>query len=153
MFGNFLSPVRRSVSRGFTLIELMIVVAIVAILGAIAYPAYRDYAIRGSLTDAATGLTSVRADMEAYYQNFRTYAASAGATPPCSAAQTFGKFTIQCAAAPGASSYTISATSTDNILKSFKYSITEKDVRSTDTAPTGWNTCTSKWLMRKGDTC
>ena len=38
-------------SHGFTLIEIMVVVGIVAILSAIAYPSYRDYIVRGRLVD------------------------------------------------------------------------------------------------------
>jgi type IV pilus assembly protein PilE len=140
-------------ARGFTLIELMIVVAIVGVLSMIAYPSYRDYVTRGSLTDAAAGLTQARADMEAYFQNFRTYAASGGASPPCATAQLSGKFTIQCPVAPAATSYKLTATSTDSNLSTFRYSVTQADVRATETAPTGWNTCPTKWLMRKGDKC
>ncbi|MDH0864219.1 fimbrial assembly protein [Mitsuaria sp. GD03876] len=118
-----------------------------------AYPAYRDYAMRGSLTDAATGLTQGRADMEAYFQNFRTYAASGGASPPCATPQTYGKFVVTCAVAPTATTYQLVATSSDTVLSGFRYTITQADVRATTSAPTGWNTCNVKWLMRKGDTC
>ena len=151
MFGNFSSPARRSTSRGFTLIELMIVVAIVGILAAIALPSYRSYYIRGALTDAATGLTMMRTDMEAYFQNFRTYEASGGATPPCSGGKKVGKFTISCAVT--ASTYTLTAASTDNLLSGFEFTVDQADARKTTKAPTGWNACTTRWVMVKGESC
>src|ERR1700722_11706839 len=89
---------RHSRSQGFTLIELMITVAIVAILAAIAIPNYRDYVIRGQLVDATQALAAVRANMERYFQDNRTYLAIAGPpafTPPCTAAiVVYGHFNV-----------------------------------------------------------
>ena len=64
-------------SRGFTLIELMIAVAIIAILAAIAIPAYTDYIRRGRITEAFATLSGMRVKMEQYFQDNRTYAAPA----------------------------------------------------------------------------
>lgn len=168
MFGNTGNS-RRTVSgtradlasaRGFTLIELMIVVAIIGVLAAVAMPTYRDYVIRGSLTDAASGLTSMRTDMEAYFQNFRTYAANGGNTPPCATAQKNGKFMVSCTGVYGATAaggYTLQAVSTENTLSGFAYTVDQSDVRATAKAPAGWiknaTSCPTRWVMVKGESC
>jgi type IV pilus assembly protein PilE len=62
--------------RGFTLIEVMITVAIVAILAAVALPAYGDYVRRGQLPEAFSTLSDLRVKMEQYYQDNRRYGTS-----------------------------------------------------------------------------
>jgi type IV pilus assembly protein PilE len=61
-------------TRGFTLIELMVVVAIIAILAAIAYPSYSRYAFRTRRGEAHEMLMRVAAAQERDFTNFNAYA-------------------------------------------------------------------------------
>ena len=63
--------------RGFSLIELMVTVAIIAILASIALPSYSEYITRSRLVDAHTRLGDLRIQMEKYFQDNRTYLAGA----------------------------------------------------------------------------
>ena len=58
---------------GFTLIELMITVVVVAILAAIAVPSYRDYILRGKVAEATSTLSTLRLGMEKWFSDNRTY--------------------------------------------------------------------------------
>jgi type IV pilus assembly protein PilE len=148
--------VRRQPRRGFTLIELMVAVAMVALLVGVALPSYRDCLIRGHLADASNGLALMRAQMERHYQDNRTYATAGTFTTPCAstdaAPRTFNNFVVTCSGTPTATAFTLAATGSGPAA-GFAFTINQSDVRATTSAPTGWNTCTTKWLTKKGAAC
>ncbi|MGB6187978.1 MAG: type IVa pilus pseudopilin TppA [Aeromonas molluscorum] len=64
--------------RGFSLIELMIVVAIVAILGAIGYPSYQRYVLSSHRVEAKKMLLDAANRQETYFMDFNRYTSAAG---------------------------------------------------------------------------
>jgi type IV pilus assembly protein PilE len=149
-----MNPARGPRSRGFTLIEVMIAVAIVGILSAVAYPSYRDFVIRGQLVDATTALSTFRADMERHFQDNRTFETVGDFTTPCAVAaalRTVGNFVISCSAV-AATTYTLQAVGSGP-MNGFTFTVNQADTRATTAAPTGWTTCNSKWVLKKGQSC
>lgn len=75
MFMNPIIAVRRC-HRGFTLVELMVVVTVVAILAAIALPAYRDQVRRANRSEGQSMLQNAAAAQERFFSNNNTYSAN-----------------------------------------------------------------------------
>jgi type IV pilus assembly protein PilE len=141
---------RRFATSGFTLIEVMIVVAIIAILSAIALPSYRDYVLRGQLTDARTQLSSLRARMEQFYQDNRNYGPAGGA---CGIVpQNTNYFAYTCALGTTNQAYLLTATGTGSTA-GFSYTVNHQGTLSS-TASAAWGGATqSCWIARKGEPC
>jgi prepilin-type N-terminal cleavage/methylation domain-containing protein len=149
-------PKRAKAVKGFTLIEVMIVVAIVAILAAIAVPSYRDYILRGQLVDATQGLSTMRADMERYFQDNRTYQPVGAINPPCAGVgQQIGSFAVNCPVAPTARTYTLVATGSGP-TNGFVFTLNQTGLQDTTGIPAGsnWGTINGGcWLLKRGHTC
>jgi type IV pilus assembly protein PilE len=74
-------------TKGFTLIEVMVTVAIVAILASVALPAYSDYIRRGQIQEAFGFLADYRTKMEQYYQDNRNYGNATACAPDITASK------------------------------------------------------------------
>jgi len=107
----------RRATRGFTLVELMIVVAIIAILTIIAYPSYAQYIRRSARTEAQSYLSDVAALQHQYLVDKRSYAPALDALHTSTTGNVAAKFTVTVAAADGPPSFTITAQATGDQLK------------------------------------
>ena len=132
-------------ARGFSLIEMMVVVAIVGILTAIALPSYRDHVTRARLTDAFSGLATIPAQMEQYWPTGRTFE-NFDRMP----ADTVN-FTFRLTSA-SQTAYTVTATGVGNAA-GFVYTIDQSGARATTSVPSGWTANSSCWVDGKGGTC
>ena len=70
-------------TRGFTLIELMVTIAVIAVLASIALPAYSDYVTRARFAEATSNLADLRAKMEGSYADNRRYNDPAAGVGTC----------------------------------------------------------------------
>jgi type IV pilus assembly protein PilE len=154
--------------RGFTLIELMIVVAIVAILAAIALPAYNNYVARSKLSEAYSKLSGLSLAMQQYYQDNRTYKdATSSASPdpwPCASTNlTAGQyFSYDCSptgiGAPTTTTFSAEATATATDLGGGStpliLRINQDGTKSTPQVPSGWTLpSTSCWVHDQSGGC
>lgn len=133
---------------GFTLIELMVVVVIIAILGAIAMPIYADYTTRSKIPDATAALANKRARMELFYDNNRTYVGA----PECDADSTTSKYFSFSCTTELADSYVLEAVGTDS-MAGFVYTIDQSNAKATTSTPDGWSDNSACWVIRKDGSC
>ena len=138
---------------GFTLIEVMIVVAIVAILSAIAIPSYSEYVIRSRITDGIAGLAGMRVKMEQYFQDNRSYAGTpaACATGSIAPLPEAKNFTFTCPTLT-VDTYLVTATGTGP-MDGFVYTLNQSNTRVTTGVKTGWSNGNCGWVLKKDGSC
>jgi len=141
-------PPRSAATSGFTLIELMVSVAIIAILSAVAIPQYKDYVNRGRIPDATSGLATKQVQAEQFFQDNRTYSGA----PACTADTTSSKyFTFSCSSA-SATGFVLRAVGT-GAMTGFTYTVNQSGAKATTSVPSGWTASTTCWITKKGGVC
>lgn len=128
---------------GFTLLEVMIVVAIVAILAAIALPNYNDYLTRSLFPEGQASVAGGRVRAEQFFQDNQTYVGM-----PCPNDTT--AFTYVCNSTP--TTYTITAVGKPTSrVAGFSFGVDQANNR-TSTGPAGWTSAETPtcWMIRKG---
>jgi len=148
---NVKSKHRPLTAGGFTLIEVMIVVVIIAILAAVAVPQYKDYVTRGRIPDATSALAAKAVRLEQYFQDNRTYV---GANDCNSDATTSLYFTFSCQSGTSASAFVLQAVGQGS-MAGFTFTVDQSGTKTTAAVPTGWaqpspNSC---WVTKKGGVC
>jgi type IV pilus assembly protein PilE len=136
---------------GFTLIEVMITVAVVAILAAIAYPNYTDYIRRGQVTEAPANLMAYRARMEQYYQDHRNYGSGSDCGVLVPVFPDAEHFSYACTTSSAGQAYTATATGVGGAVAGLAYSIDQKGTRSSSCSGCAWNFAAAPdtWVLRK----
>lgn len=135
----------RTAQKGFTLIELMIVVAIIGIIASIALPNYLDYIKKGHAAEATATLADARIQMEQCFQDTRSYsdaACAAFCTP------TGQYFNYSCSVGPTATTYTLRADGTGDV-SNFFFTVNESNDRTSQYDGVAGN-C---WKQSKASSC
>lgn len=143
---------RTPIRHGFTLIEVMITVAIVAVLAAIALPAYGDYIQRSRVPQALDGLSSYATRMEQRFQDVGRYANDDGA---CAVAlptlPTPANFVFACSIDDAAGQEFTATATGQGTMAGYAYSINHLGLRRTVDHPKG-EPAENCWSTR-GATC
>jgi type IV pilus assembly protein PilE len=138
-------------TNGFTLLELLTVVGIIAILGAISVPFYNDYVTRSKITEATSALSDGRVKLEQFFQDNRTYAGGPAPTNTTYFTYNVQKSSTDTGAATN-TEYAIKATGVGS-MAGFTYTIDQNNTRRTIATSAAWAPGSGLpadcWVVRK----
>lgn len=134
--------------NGFSLIELVVAIAVIAILVSVALPSYNEYVLRGRLTSATQGLADVKVQMERFYASVRNYG-TGGVCTGAAPAPTVEHFSFTCAS--GAATFTWTATGSGPAT-GFAYTINQTGEKNTTSLPASWGAfpVLGRWVTKRG---
>ncbi|HGG9400299.1 TPA: pilin [Neisseria meningitidis] len=115
-----------TLQKGFTLIELMIVIAIVGILAAVALPAYQDYTARAQVSEAILLAEGQKSAVTEYYLNHGEWPANNSSAGVASASDIKGKYVEKVEVAKGVVTATMASSNVNNEIKGKKLSLWAK---------------------------
>ena len=133
--------------KGFTLLELMIVVAVIGILASIALPGYNDYIKKGKAAEGPSNLADLRIKMEQCFQDNRDYT-NAACDAFCAPASGAKYFTYSCTPARTALTYTIAAAGVPaEGMTGFSYTVNQANAKTSQYD--GGTAVTGCWANKK----
>ncbi|WP_118835512.1 pilin [Neisseria meningitidis] len=139
----------KAIQKGFTLIELMIVIAIVGILAVVALPAYQDYTARAQMSEALTLAEGQKSAVVEYYSDKGVFPADNAAAGIAAASEITGKYVA---------SVTVGTTGTNGDAKAtitakMKSSGVNTDIKEKELMLEGsQNKGSFSWVCKKGNT-
>jgi|LauGreSuBDMM15SN_2_FD.fasta_scaffold273757_1 type IV pilus assembly protein PilE len=138
--------------QGFSLIELMIALAIAAIIAAVAIPGYRDHMLRGRIPDATSTLSELAMRLEQHYQDNQVY----GDAKDCAITMPVNQFfTFDCSPKNDGQSFLLKATGiSTGAMSGFVYTLDQNGNAATTQLPAAWgNTPFNCWITKRSATC
>ena len=141
---------------GFTLIELMVTVVVIALLASIAIPNYSDYVIRSKLSEAFSELSTMSTKLEQFYQDNRTYVGACETGTVAPLPPKTENFTFDCPTR-NATTYLVRAKGNDlTSMAGFEFTLGPNNAQRTTGVRSGWDatglpkTC---WVKNKSGGC
>ncbi|WP_306567445.1 type IV pilin protein [Aquabacterium sp.] len=142
----------RRADQGFTLIEVMITVAIIGILAAVALPSYTDYVRRGKLQEAFAEMATARVKLEQHYQDTRNYGTAGSSCVTQAALPASSKyFTYSCTVGATNQLYVITAAGKGDIT-GYDFTLNQANAQGT-TNFKGVAVNKTCWITKASESC